>query len=61
VISLFVLILSVVGPVVAALVHEAVRTFAHGPPGPAQVVGIFVLTDLANHVGHVAMHRVPAL
>jgi sterol desaturase/sphingolipid hydroxylase (fatty acid hydroxylase superfamily) len=61
VIVLFVLVLALTGPVAAALVPAPVREAVGAWPAPARLAVVFVLTDLANYLGHVALHRVPAL
>jgi sterol desaturase/sphingolipid hydroxylase (fatty acid hydroxylase superfamily) len=61
VVALFVLLLSTVGTGAALLVPESVRHTLAGLPAGARLAVAFVLTDLANYGGHVAMHRVPVL
>ena len=61
VVALFIVLVGTAGPVAAWLVPDGVRAAVHALPAPALVVGVFVLTDLANYAGHVAMHRIPLL
>jgi sterol desaturase/sphingolipid hydroxylase (fatty acid hydroxylase superfamily) len=53
--------LAVLAPVATWLVPGPARTGLHGLPWWAQTAIVFVLSDLANYLGHRAMHRVPAL
>jgi sterol desaturase/sphingolipid hydroxylase (fatty acid hydroxylase superfamily) len=61
VVALFIVLVGAVGPAAAGLVPDGVRTAVHGLPPPLLVAVVFVLTDLANYGGHVAMHRIPVL
>jgi sterol desaturase/sphingolipid hydroxylase (fatty acid hydroxylase superfamily) len=53
--------LTVLGPVAAWTVPGPVRSGLHGLPWWGQTAIVFILSDLANYLGHRAMHGVPLL
>jgi sterol desaturase/sphingolipid hydroxylase (fatty acid hydroxylase superfamily) len=53
--------LTVLAPVATWLVPDPARSGLHALPWWGRTVIVLVLSDLANYLGHRAMHRVPAL
>ena len=61
VLPLVVFLVTVIGPLVATLVPGPVRHAVGSLPWWAQMVVVFVISDLFNYAAHRAMHEVPLL